>query len=59
MVAARIVAPHTKLPTMRVAYHRPGGGHGVADSNEDDLYAAMDWLLARQQRSRKNSVAAT
>ena len=26
---------------------------GVADANEDDLYAAMDWLLERQERIEK------
>ena len=26
---------------------------GVADADEDDLYAAMDWLLARQAAIQK------
>jgi transposase len=49
MVAARIVAPHTKLATTR--WWRTttlAEDFGVADASEDDLYAAMDWLLARQ-----------
>ena len=49
MVAARIVAPHTKLATTRW-WHTTTLAEdlGVAACNEDDLYAAMDWLLARQ-----------
>jgi transposase len=30
---------------------------GVADANEDDLYAAMDWLLARQGTIQKKLAA--
>ena len=49
MVAARIVAPHTKLATTRWWHTTTlASDFGVADANEDDLYAAMDWLLARQ-----------
>jgi transposase len=51
MVAARIVAPHTKLATTRWWHTTTlAEDFGVADTNEDDLYAAMDWLLARQER---------
>lgn len=54
MVAARIVAPHTKLATTRWWHTRTLAGElGVADADEDDLYAAMDWLLARQDRIQK------
>lgn len=49
MVAARIVAPHTKLATTRWWHTTTlAEDFGVAGANEDDLYAAMDWLLARQ-----------
>jgi transposase len=49
MIAARIVAPHTKLATTRWWHTTTlASQFGVADANEDDLYAAMDWLLARQ-----------
>jgi transposase len=49
MVASRIVAPHTKLATTRWWHTTTlAEDFGVVDANEDDLYAAMDWLLARQ-----------
>jgi transposase len=49
MVAARILAPHTKLATTRWwATTTLASDLGVADADEDDLYAAMDWLLDRQ-----------
>ena len=34
----------------RLAHHHFGRGTGGADCDEDDLYRAMDWLLARQAR---------
>ena len=49
MVAARIVAPHTKLATTRWWHTTTlADDFGVADASEDELYRAMDWLLARQ-----------
>ena len=49
MVASRIAAPHTKLATTRWWHTTTlAEDFGVADASEDDLYAAMDWLLARQ-----------
>src|SRR6266702_3203507 len=58
MVAARIVAPHTKLATTRWWHTTTlATGFGVADANEDDLYAAMDWLLARQDTIQKKLAA--
>ena len=54
MVASRIVAPHTKLATTRWWHTTTlASDFGVADANEDDLYAAMDWLLARQGTIQK------
>jgi len=49
MVASRIVQPDTKLATTR-RWHCStlAEDFGVADANENDLHAAMDWLLARQ-----------
>jgi transposase len=58
MVAARIVAPQTKLATTRWWQTTTLAEHfGVADANEDDLYAAMDWLLARQDAIQKKLAA--
>jgi Transposase DDE domain len=49
MVAARIVAPHPKLATTRWWHTTTlAEDFKVGDASEDDLYAAMDWLLARQ-----------
>jgi transposase len=49
MVAARILAPHTKLATTRWWHTTTlAEDFGVADADEDELYAAMDWLLKRQ-----------
>ena len=49
MVASRILSPDTKLATTR-RWHTTtlAEDFGVADADEDDLYAAMDWLLTRQ-----------
>jgi hypothetical protein len=49
MVAARVLAPHTKLATTRWWHSTTlAAEFGVADATEDELYAAMDWLLGRQ-----------
>lgn len=54
MVAARILSPHTKLATTRWWHSTTlAEEFGVVDADEDDLYAAMDWLLARQDRIQK------
>ena len=54
MMASRIVDPATKLATTR-SWHSTtlAEDFGVAEANEDDLYAAMDWLLARQDTIQK------
>jgi transposase len=58
MVAARIIAPHTKLATTRWWHTTTlAEEFGVVDANEDDLYAAMDWLLERQE-AIQNELAA-
>ena len=49
MVAARVLAPHTKLATTR--WWRTSTlaeEYGVERADENDLYAAMDWLIERQ-----------
>ena len=58
MVAARIVAPHTKLATTRW-WHTTTLAEdcGVAACDENDLYAAMDWLLVRQDKIQKKLAA--
>ena len=50
MVAARILAPESKLATTRW-WNTTTLPHllEIDDANEDELYAAMDWLLDRQQ----------
>ena len=53
MIAARILDPTSKLATARgwaseSARDTLGATLGVADSDENDLYAALDWLLERQ-----------
>jgi transposase len=58
MVAARILSPHTKLATTRW-WHTTTlpEEFGVAGMDENDLYAAMDWLLERQGRIQKKLAA--
>jgi hypothetical protein len=58
MVAARIVAPHTKLATTRWWHTTTlAADCGVAACDENDLYAAMDWLLACQDKIQKKLAA--
>ena len=58
MVAARILAPHTKLATTRWWHTTTlADDFGVAEADEDDLYEAMDWLLARQDRIQQKLAA--
>jgi transposase len=58
MVAARILAPHTKLATTRWWHTTTlAEEFGVSDCDEDDLYAAMDWLLGRQGTIEKKLAA--
>jgi hypothetical protein len=58
MVAARILAPHTKLATTRWWQTTTlAEDFGVADASENDLYAAMDWLLAHQPAIQKKLAA--
>jgi transposase len=58
MVAARVLAPHTKLATTRWWHTTTlAEEYGVVDTNEMDLYAAMDWLLERQEFIEKKLAA--
>ena len=58
MVASRIVAPSPKLATTRWWHTTTlAEDFGVASCDEDDLYAAMDWLLERQDAIQKKLAA--
>lgn len=58
MVASRILAPSTKLATTRWWHTTTlAEEFGVIDADEDDLYAAMDWLLERQDAIQKKLAA--
>ena len=58
MVAARILSPHTKLATTRWWHTTTlAEEFEVSDADEDDLYAAMDWLLERQGAIEKKLAA--
>ena len=49
MVAARVLAPHTKLATTRWWHTTTlAEEYAVERADENELYAAMDWLLERQ-----------
>jgi len=55
MIVARIIDPRSKLATARgvsgeTAFTSLGEVLGVVGADANDLYAAMDWLLARQDR---------
>lgn len=49
MVVARVLHPASKLATTRLFDTTSlGETLGVTDATDDELYAALDWLLARQ-----------
>ena len=55
MIVARVIEPRSKLATARdiaeeTATSSLGLELGLQDINEDHIYKAMDWLLARQGR---------
>ena len=55
MTVAQVIAPDSKLAIARglreeTAASSLGEVLGVAGRDEDDLYAAMDWLAARQEK---------
>ena len=58
MVAARILQPKSKLATSRSwSRYTLCADLGVEGAGEKELYAAMDWLLARQSRIEKKLAA--
>ena len=51
MIVQRLIGPGSKLAMSRAFSQSTLGDElGVADTDEDELYAALDWLLARQAR---------
>lgn len=58
MIAERLLHPCSKLATTRL-WHTTTLAEELAveDADEDDLYAAMDWLLARQDRIEQKLAA--
>ncbi len=58
MVAARLLEPNSKLATTRWWHVTTLPSLlGVDEADEDDLYAALDWLLVRQARIEKKLAA--
>jgi len=54
MVAERLLHPCSKLGTVRLwKMSTLAADLEVLDASEDELYAALDWLLARQDRIEK------
>ncbi len=54
MVVERLIDPCSKLATTRLWHSSTLSKElGVGDADEDDLYTALDWLLARQSRIEK------
>jgi transposase len=51
MILGRVICPGSKLGMVRTLGQSTLAGElGVQGADEDDLYAAMDWLLKRQSR---------
>ena len=58
MIAERLLHPCSKLATTRLWHTTTLAEElGVTDADEDDLYEAMDWLVARQDRIEKKLAA--
>ncbi len=54
MVVQRVLKPASKLASSRLLDTTSlGETLGVADATEDELYAALDWLLERQENVEK------
>jgi transposase len=58
MIVQRLIDPCSKLATTR-AWHTTTLAEelGVGEAREDELYAALDWLWARQERIEKKLAA--
>jgi hypothetical protein len=58
LILSRAVAPASKLSTIRWwADTSVGADLDVADARSDEVYASMDWLLARQEQIEKTLAA--
>lgn len=62
MIVARVIEPQSKLATARglgdeTAFSSLGEMLGVERADEDELYEAMDWLGARQEKIDKKLAA--
>lgn len=58
MIAERLLHPSSKLATTRLMHTTTLAEElTVTDADEDDLYRAMDWLLARQETIEKKLAA--
>ena len=58
LIVSRVLAPGSKLSTLsRVGRHHPGRRPGGAGASTDEIYAAMDWLHARQDDIEKQLAA--
>lgn len=62
MIVARVLDPRSKLATASglgdaTRHHTLGELLGVGDASVDELYGAMDWLLAAQARVEKKLAA--
>ena len=58
LIVARVVDPCSKLATVRGLHEGTlssslGELLGIENIDEDDVYAAMDWLVARQEKMEK------
>ncbi len=58
MIAERLIHPSSKLATTRL-WHTTTVAEELAltDADEDDLYRALDWLCARQERIERKLAA--
>jgi len=51
MICQRVIAPGSKLATARALGQTTLASElGIRGADEDDLYAALDWLVGRQER---------
>src|ERR687887_362938 len=51
MIVQRVIGPGSKLAMSRAfSQSTLASEFGVEDADEDELYAALDWLLQRQER---------